>query len=230
MTQLSIIIPAYNEEKALQKLLPYLIKHTAEYTAEILVVDGQSEDATVEVAKSNGVSVVQGCKRCRSIQLNRGAAESTGTILYFLHADAQPPPTFCADILDSVAKGYPVGCYRFRFDSPSWLLRINAFCTRFRHLACRGGDQSLYITRAAFQELNGFRSDYIVMEDYDIVERAEARFPFRIIPKSIVVSARKYRRNNYFRVQYANLIVFRMYRRGANQQHLLDTYRSLLSL
>lgn len=227
--QLSIIIPTYNEAPNLATLLPYLRRHTPSRSSEIIVVDGQSDDNTVAVAEQHQVTVVDGCKRCRSIQLNQGAAISTGRVLYFLHADTRPPKTFFSDILTSIEAGFAVGCYRFRFDSPSWLLRINAFCTRFNHLACRGGDQSLFITRTAFQALEGFRSDYIVMEDYDLVERAQQRFSFRIIPKEITVSARKYQRNGYFRVQYANFVVFRMYRRGADQREILDKYRSMLN-
>ncbi len=68
------------------------------------------------------------------------------------------------------------------------------------------------------------------MEDYDIIERAEElAMSFRILPKNILVSARKYRANGYFKVQLANLKVFRMYRRGEDQRAMLDLYKARLN-
>jgi len=146
-----------------------------------------------------------------------------------VHADTRPPRGFYHDIVASIDAGFPVGCYRFVYASPHHpLLAINAFCTRFNRLPCRGGDQSLYLTRAAFDALGGFQPNMRIMEDYDIIERAQSRFPFRIIPRSITVSPRKYRANGYLRVQWANLVVFRMYRRGASQGAMIARYRRLL--
>ena len=68
----------------------------------------------------------------------------------------------------------------------------------------------------------------LIMEDFDIVKRAQARFPFKIMPRSLTVSARKYRHNSYLRVQLANLIVYRMYRKGASQEAMVSTYRKWL--
>ena len=124
--------------------------------------------------------------------------------------------------------GYEVGCYRFKFDMFHPLLSINAYCTRFKGLACRGGDQSLYLTTKAFQSLGGFR-DMKIMEDYDIIQRTWASdFKFRVMPRSILVSARKYRVNGWYRVQMANLKVFRMYKKGAPEEAMVRTYKEML--
>jgi hypothetical protein len=152
----------------------------------------------------------------------------TFDILYFIHADTRPPAGFRGDIVGSVLGGYDVGCYRFKFDMWHPMLSINAFCTRFEGLACRGGDQSLYLTTTAFQGLGGF-SDMKIMEDYDIIQRTWASdYNFRIIPRSVLVSARKYRVNGWYRVQMANLKVFRMYKLGAPEEAMLRTYREML--
>lgn len=156
------------------------------------------------------------------------AAFPDADVYYFVHADTRPPNGFYADIVNNIKAGFPVGCYRFKFDSSHPLLAINAYFTRFNALACRGGDQSLYVTRQVFEKLNGYHPEMKIMEDYEFIERAQASYPFRIIPRNILVSARKYRANNYFKVQLANLKVFRMYKNGASQEEMIATYKKRL--
>ncbi|MEM1269656.1 MAG: glycosyl transferase, partial [Bacteroidota bacterium] len=78
--------------------------------------------------------------------------------------------------------------------------------------------------------LGGYRDDFVIMEDYDLIQRLQEAGPFRIIPKNVVVSARKYATNSYLRVQIANLIVMSMYRLGASQERMAGTYRRMLTL
>jgi len=93
---------------------------------------------------------------------------------------------------------------------------------------CRGGDQTLFVTRQLFDELGGYDTHFRIMEEYDFIKRARQENPFKIIPKPVLVSARKYEHNGYLRVQIANLTVFNMYRLGCSQETLVNTYRNLL--
>jgi len=228
--RLHLIIPVLNEADNLRELLPQLLSELSP-ADQITVADGGSTDATPEVLDPYPAVNHLGCRDCgRARQMNEAANLRPGDfeVLYFLHADTRPPGGFRKDIRESIEAGYEVGCYRFKFDMWHPLLSINAFFTRFRGLACRGGDQSLYLTRKAFDQLGGFR-DMIIMEDYDIIQRTWASdFRFRIIPRSIMVSARKYRVNGWLRVQLANLRVFRMYKAGAPQEEMVRTYREML--
>ena len=224
-----LVIPVLNEAENLRTLLPYLLAELAPNDL-ITVADGGSSDGTEQVLRSfPTVHHLRCAHRGRARQMNEAARRvDTADVLYFLHADTVPPAGFRQDIVASVLAGYAVGCYRFRFDMRHPLLSINAFCTRFRGLACRGGDQSLYLTAEAYRELGGYR-DMRIMEDYDIIERTWAsRFRFRVMPRSVVVSARKYRVNGWYRVQMANLKVFRMYKAGAPQEAMVNTYREML--
>ncbi|THH39758.1 glycosyltransferase [Neolewinella litorea] len=228
--RLHLIIPVVNERKNLQRLLPYLLDELAG-RGTITVADGGSTDGTEEyLGRQARVQYLSCRQRGRAQQMNEAAALDTADydVMYFVHADTRPPAGFYADIRRSVAAGHPVGCYRFRFDSAHPLLAINAFCTRFNGLACRGGDQSLYLTREAWDELGGFNGEMQIMEDYDIIQRAWERFPFRVIPRAVTVSARKYRANSWLRVQLANLTVFRMYKKGAPQRAMVEEYRRRL--
>ena len=230
--RLHIIIPVVNERDNLRKLLPYLAGELAG-RGTITVADGGSTDGTANMMRAGTQVQWLRCKeQGRAQQMNEAAALNLDAydVLYFMHADTRPPSGFYDDICRSVAEGFPAGCYRFRFDSASPLLAINAFFTRFPNaLSCRGGDQSLFLGRAAWQQLGGFDGAMHIMEDYDIIQRIwAAEIPFRVIPRSITVSARKYRANSWLRVQLANWKVFRMYKAGADEGEMIRLYRSRL--
>ncbi len=227
--QLSVIIPTLNEADNIDELLTSLSGVTLGENVEIIVVDGQSDDATLlNCSKFDHVKVIS-TDRGRAHQMNRGADCAKGEVFYFLHADTRPPDSFCDDITRAFEEGFEMGSYRFRFDSPKGLLKINNFFTRFNKMWARGGDQSLFITRAAFEALHGYREEYVIMEEYDLLRRAkESGFRFKLIPKEILVSARKYEANHYLKVQIANLVVFNMFRFGYEPQRILNMYRRLI--
>ena len=167
--KISVIIPALNEEENLGKLLKRLKIQPGKSIHEIIVVDGGSTDETCKVAEQYKVMILKSPEKGRSVQMNYGAKQASGDILYFLHSDTLPPDTFLADIKNALDEGFPVGCFRYQFNSPRKLLKVNAYFTRFDKIWCRGGDQSLYIRRTLFEEMNGFREDYQIMEDFDFI-------------------------------------------------------------
>jgi GT2 family glycosyltransferase len=91
------------------------------------------------------------------------------------------------------------------------LLKVNAWFTQFNGLLSGGGDQTLFIRKDVFWELGGFDETYCLMEDFELVRRIKKKYNFKVIPKRILVSARKYEKNSWFRVQVANLIVFGLF-------------------
>lgn len=229
MPKISLIIPTLNEAENIGRLINYLKAHATTDLCEILVVDAQSADNTEGVAQAHGAMVFCSEKRGRAVQMNLGAAQAQGDILYFVHADCYPPTSYCTDILAAYTEGVPLGCYRYRFDSPSTLLKINAYFNRFEPLWCRGGDETLFVSKAVFEKLGGYNTHYCIMEEYDFIRRARRQYPFRIIPKYALVSARKYETNSWLRVQLANMAAFNMFRWGVAPQKIAITYRRLLN-
>lgn len=224
---LSVIIPTFNESKNIERLVRHLQQGVAQVRYEIIVVDGGSTDNTVEKARQAGATVSESPEKGRGFQMNYGVAQSKGDVLYFVHADVLPPHTFLDDIQKAIQEGYPVGCFAYRFDSDNKLLKFNEYCTRKNWVAVGGGDQSLYITREKFEAYKGFKP-LPIMEDFDFVWRIKEQEGFHIIQKEALVSARKYERNSYLRVQLANLIVFTLFRLGTNQNFLAKAYSKLL--
>lgn len=223
---LSIIIPTHNEAANLPKLVARLREGCN--NCQIIVIDADSVDRTVQVAQSLGVDVYQAPHRSRAHQMNLGVSKAQFDDLYFVHADTLPPEEFRQDIASAAADGYEIACYRFRFAGSRFLLKINSYFTRFRFLWCRGGDQSLYISKGLFKRLGGFSEKFVIMEEYEFLQRAMNETSLKIIPKDIIVSARKYEKNSYLRVQVANLIVFNMFRMGMAPIRIRNTYRKLL--
>ncbi|NBC02587.1 MAG: glycosyltransferase [Bacteroidetes bacterium] len=226
--QVSLIIPTYNEEKTIGKLLSHLKKYGDDRLLEIIVVDGGSDDRTVEIVQEKITRCLISKKKGRAAQMNMGVQYSSGDLLYFVHADSFPPPTYLNDMSVALENGYSAGCYRFRFDSDRFLLKINSWFTRFDRIMCRGGDQTLFITRTLFENIGGFRDEFLIMEDYDLIQKIQRKADFKIIPKDVVVSARKYDRNKYLKVNFANLVVFMMYFAGAGQQTMVSAYKNLI--
>src|SRR5947208_305987 len=85
---LSIIIPTLNESAVIEATLGAVAKLRG--WVEVLVVDGGSEDGTLDIIRRCGVRLIN-APRGRGTQMHAGAVAATGDILWFLHADTQPP-------------------------------------------------------------------------------------------------------------------------------------------
>ena len=226
--KISVIIPAYNESEHIGKLVAHLQLHGAAYLAEIIVADGGSTDQTALLAEESGALVVHCPERGRSRQMNFGAARASGEVLYFVHADTLPPATYAKDLLSAVQDGYDLGRYRSRFLSPSPILRVNEFFTRFDFFICMGGDQTLFIRHELFNALGCFNPELLIMEEYEFCTRPRKRARYKIFNSATLISARKYEKNGWLRGQKANYEAVRLYRGGAAQDLILQTYRRML--
>lgn len=222
--QLSIIIPTLNEAATISDLIEYLIEKAAKPSLlEIIVVDGGSEDETVACAKTTNATVIFSNKG-RAKQMNAGAAQAQGEILYFLHADSFPPEHFDDLIYNEVGSWNEAGCFRMRFDSNHWWLRLASWLTQFSWRACRGGDQSQFITKMLFEEIGGFDEAFIIYEDNDLINKLYARDEFVVINKALTTSARRYRDNGTWKLQYHFWAIYVKKWMGASAEDLHDYY------
>lgn len=227
--KISVIIPTYNEADNIVRLIQHLKSTSSNSLAEIIVADGGSNDDTMSLAAKQEVVTLSSPIKGRAGQMNFGMQKATGDILYFVHADSLPPISYQDDIIQAVKEGYNCGSFRTLFDSNMFLLKINAFFTRFNYLFFRGGDQSIFVTKDLTDEVGNYKEDMLIMEDYDFLSRLWAIGRFKLIPKGTLVSARKYEDNSWLRVQLANYNVVKMYRNGATQQDMIDTYKRMLN-
>ncbi|MCT8338914.1 TIGR04283 family arsenosugar biosynthesis glycosyltransferase [Flavobacteriaceae bacterium TK19130] len=234
---LSIIIPVLNEAETISALLKHLTSHSnPQNISEIIVVDGGSDDNTEEQVKSfkphrfqKPVRFVKSGKG-RAKQMNAGARNATGDVLYFLHADSFPPRNFDQLILDEVKKGNPAGCFRMQFDSNHWWLRLASWLTKFNWRACRGGDQSQFITKELFDEIGGYDESYIIYEDNILLNELYERDTFTVINKKLTSSARLYRTLGVWYVQYHFWTIYVKKWFGADADELYAYYSKHIRL
>jgi rSAM/selenodomain-associated transferase 2 len=221
----SIIIPTYNEQENIGRLLQYLHSHLSSNIADIIVADGSSTDDTLVIAAGFPVTVLSCPQKGRSAQMNYGASQAKGDILYFLHADTLPPTGFDEDIRAAVSNGADAGCFRLSFDESSLLLKLVCFIMRLDLNVFRYGDQSFFIRQKLYYHLGGFDEKLTIMEDYDIVVRAKRNGRFHIIPKNIVTSAIKFRQNGELRLLFIFVAIWLLYNIGWNQERLVAFYK-----
>jgi rSAM/selenodomain-associated transferase 2 len=225
LPDISVIIPVLNEEENLRKLIPYLCsRSTGPSEIEIIVADGGSTDGSVDIASALGVSVIRS-PRGRARQMNAGASAAKGRVLYFLHADSFPPEKFDEMILNALDGRIEAGCFRLNFESKSIFLGFFAWFSRINLPLCRGGDQSLFITRSLFKTLGGFNERYAIYEDNEFIGRIYQKAKFRVLPYYLRTSARKYAQNGRFKLQYHFARIHLLHFMGRDPEILYDYYR-----
>jgi rSAM/selenodomain-associated transferase 2 len=227
MSRISIIIPVLNEAKTIEDLLYHLIDHAAlENIAEIIVVDGGSTDQTTTIIQNTRLNIkLLTTEKGRAKQMNAGAKIAIGTILYFLHADSFPPNRYDALIIQEYHKNNLAGCFRLKFDNNHWWLRLAGWLTQFSWRACRGGDQSQFITKELFDDIGGFNESYTIYEDNILINQLYARKQFTVIQQEIITSARLYERHGVWKLQYHFWTIYVKKWFGASANDLLAYYK-----
>lgn len=209
MPQLSIIIPTFNEERWIERTLHAARKAAPD--AEILVVDGGSSDATVE--RASRLARVINTKRGRGGQLNAGVAATHGDILLFLHADTLPATEGIAELL-SVMQDASIlgGAFRMSFDVPTPLYKRIGQNVSQRSLRTKSytGDQGIFTSRRAFEQLNGHR-DWPFMEDVDYSTRMGKAGKVVLLTHEVETSARRHERWGLLRTQLTVILIRILY-------------------
>ncbi|NTW53463.1 MAG: glycosyltransferase [Chlorobaculum sp.] len=221
--RLSIIIPAWNEEAGIARTLETLLGFTVGRGDTEIIVSISGNDRTEAIARTYPVTVCRS-EKGRAVQMNAGAKIASGMMLYFLHADTTPPPSFRDDILAAIERGAEAGCFRMTFDDADWLMQLYGWCTQFPLPVCRGGDQSLFITRKLFERIGGFDEKLQIMEDIEIIERIQRHAEFHILDSTVVTSARKYHANGTIRLQAIFGTIHLMYALGFSQEDIQKFY------
>jgi rSAM/selenodomain-associated transferase 2 len=202
LSGISIIIPALNEAEALGAAL-----ESAEGAAvtEVILVDGGSEDETVQLARSHGANVAS-APRGRASQMNAGARMAKADILLFLHADTRLPSGFAEEVRHVLAEpGVVAGAFSLRIEGEGkrlrWIERLANW--RSRVLQLPYGDQGLFVKEELFRSIGGF-PEIPLMEDVELVRRLWRRGRIAVSPLHVVTSARRWERAGVLRATLLN--------------------------
>ena len=224
---LSIVIPALNEaagiEATLQALQPLRARGV-----ELVLADGGSSDTTAAQARPWVDSVVD-APRGRALQMNAGAAQARADVLLFLHADTRLPPL--ADVLVLQAMQGPGGgaCWgRFdvRIEGRPWMLRVVAWMMnlRSRLSGIATGDQALFVTRVAFEQVGGFPAQPL-MEDIEISRRLKRLGPPACLSARVCTSGRRWEQRGVWRTIVLMWRLRWRYWRGESAEAIARAYR-----
>ncbi|MDT0607114.1 glycosyltransferase [Croceitalea rosinachiae] len=228
----SVLIPAHNERKNLESLVPYLkhLKHGNDN--EIVIASSFSDSDGYEDLKDKyHVSVLKCQGKGRALQMNAAAQLAKGDVLAFLHADVKPPVSFFDDIKTSIIDGYDAGFFSYQFDKDDFFLKINASFTTKDGLFTGGGDQCLFIKRNVFDNMDGFDEKQVIMEDFEFFKRMKSnKIPYKIVKSDLVVSSRKYENNSYLRVNITNFLLVVLFKFGYSPENLKKLHNTLLRL
>ena len=189
---LTIVIPALNEGSVIAELLASLAPLRVR-GVEVVVVDGGSTDGTAEAAGPGADRVIVApCGRAR--QMNAGAAVAHAPVLLFLHADTRLPANADLLIVSGLgAAGLEWGRFDVRIEGASrWLQLVASFMNvRSRITGIATGDQAMFVTRQALDELGGF-PDQALMEDVELSSRLLRRGRPLCLRPPVVTSGRRW--------------------------------------
>jgi len=230
MYKIAIIIPVLNESDTIGSLITHLINNASPSNiSDIIIVDGGSTDGSQDIIASfKNVRLINSDKG-RAKQMNLGTKQAKGDILYFLHADSFPPKDYDKFILKEFNNGNKAGCFRMQFDSNHWWLRLASWLTQFSWRACRGGDQSQFISRKLFDAIGGYDENYIIYEDNILINELYKRHEFVVINNKIRTSARLYKKIGVWKVQYHFWTIYVKKWFGASADDMLAYYNKHLS-
>ena len=222
-TRISVIVPALNEADCIAASLE---SAQAGANVELIVVDGGSDDETRDIARARGAWVIES-RQGRGCQMNAGAAEATGDVLLFLHADTCLPPGFDLHVREALASRWVVGgAFEVSIDGPTTALRLVQWGMNWRSRYARlpYGDQGIFVRADVFRKMGGF-PDIAIMEDYELVRRLRRRGHFALVPARVTTSGRRWRTLGAWRATLLNQAVIAGYHLGVDPSHIATWYR-----
>jgi len=196
---ISIIVPVLNEAASIERFLRCLRERAG--GVEVIVVDGGSSDATVDLARNH-------CDRClcaprgRAVQMNAGARAASGDALWFVHSDCELPAG-CLQQISEVLRQPEIagGFFRIRIPNKRLVYRLTDSFAHYAGLllGMRFGDHGFFCRRIAFEKIGGF-PELPLMEDAEFFCKLRRLGRIAIIPSRLITSPRRYEKIGAWRL------------------------------
>ena len=199
---ISVVVPVRDETEADLAPLRRLVDSG---DAELLLADGRSG--------SRGACLAKAARRAR------------GEILFFVHADSQPPGAALSLVRETLAGGAAGGAFSLAYADAGPAMRWIAWWAnrRARWLGLAFGDQGIFCRRDAYEQTGGIR-DLPVCDDLDLVRRLKRVGRFVVRPEATVTSARRYRERGALRQVLRVWTVVAGYFAGVSPERLARWY------
>ncbi len=215
--ELSIIIPTLNEETEISRLLGELQGQTG-LSFECIVVDGGSDDRTIEKAQRAGARCLK-AEAGRGRQMNVGAQEAKAPLLLFLHADSslRDPETLLRAIrffnkeMQKLRSDSLAGHFSLEFDTgsaeKSRAYRYYEEKTHLNRCNTTNGDQGFLLSKQFFQDVGRFEESLLFLEDQKLAETIRKRGSWVTLPSTLRTSARRFEKEGLARRMILSAIV-----------------------
>ena len=238
MTRVTILIPTYNEEKALPDTLASLARMVPP-PDEILLIDGGSTDATLAIAQAGGFRAERAPRKGRGAQINYGVALAQGDVVCVLHADSLLPADAVAVIRATMAdERTALASFMPRIAGPqgtrwgstihNWIKTWYApLLTRpllfFRGVRLLFGDHAMFFRREHFLRVGGCDERVAVMEEADLCIKLARFGRTRMVRRWVWTSDRRITAWGRWRANWIYFKVGMMWALGARER-LADHY------
>ena len=222
--RLAIIVPVLDEAGTLASLKNHL-HHWQSRGVEVVVVDGGSSDDGPEQLRHAGFQVVP-APRGRARQMNAGAQATNASRLLFLHADTRLPAGADDQVRAALRPSTgDWGRFDVRIEGHSRLLPVVAWFMnhRSRLTGIATGDQGLFMTRTAFEQVGGF-PDQPLMEDVEICKRLKQISAPVCLKHRVTTSGRRWDNRGSWRTIWLMWQLRWAYWRGTPADQLAERY------
>jgi glycosyltransferase involved in cell wall biosynthesis len=176
--KISIIVPAFNEERLLPESLSRIraamqAVTDAGWASELIVCDNNSTDRTAEIARAAGARVVFEPVNQIARARNAGAACASGDWLLFVDADSYPDIGLFREVVDVIRQGRCVaGGATVRVDTSNLVARsVVAWWNATSRLAKWAAGSFIFCEAETFRRVGGFDEEWFAAEEIDLFRR-----------------------------------------------------------
>ena len=223
MNSISVVVPTLNEAESIEKCLAAL-QDLRELGHEVIVVDGDSDDATCTLAEPLADKVLT-TKRGRAKQLNYGVKQASGNYYFFLHADTLINDMVVRELLELSKSESEWGRFDVQLSGEHCLYRLIEFCmnTRSRLTGIATGDQGMFCEKKLFEAVEGF-PDIELMEDITLSGNLKNIKPPICSRVKVTTSSRRWEKDGIVKTVF-KMFLFRLrYALGAKPEKLAREY------
>lgn len=225
--QLSVIIATFNEESTISKTLDALSRLVN--VDEIIVVDGGSRDATVELVQNHQqlkkINLVKFQEANRGKQFHEGTKYASGEIYWFLPADTRPVQG-CGRQIKFFMRYKEVvgGNFQVNFEGDNRLARF--FTKLYPHLrsfSLISGDSAIFVRAETYRKIGGFKP-VAILEDVDFIRRLSKQGRFVNIDLTVSVSAQRFKNRSFYRTIFGWATLQSLYWIGVPPRYIAKLY------
>lgn len=221
---ISIVIPVYNEEAAIERTLRSLPFGEG---VEVIVVDGHSSDRTMDIVSRYPVKVLSSL--CgRALQMNEGASAARGDIILFLHADCFIDAGGLKAIEKHISFNFVGGCFTHRIDSSKWIYRLIEASGNMRAEIFKifYGDQAIFVKRDIFEQIGGFDS-VSIFEDAMFSKKLRRMGKTIVLDLEAIVLPRRWEKKGVARTTIINWFLTLGFMMGVPTDRLAKFYKNV---